>query len=68
MFLILNDGPRIQAIRGAHAIRGVGGRDIQGFICQPRYMAGLIYGPRGPPYNGSPLYTVFVIFLKTFVK
>ena len=28
---------------------------IQHYICQPGYIAGLIYGPRRPRYKGFPL-------------
>ena len=50
MFIIGGDRLQIQAIRGG------GGGDIQRYICQPGYITGLIYGPRGPRYNGFPLY------------
>ena len=35
---------------------GRGEKYIPRYIRQPGYIAGLIYGPRGPPYNGFPLY------------
>ena len=31
-------------------------RGNQRYIRQPRYIAGLIYGPRGPCYNAVALY------------
>ena len=37
------------------------GARIQRYICQPRYIAGLIYGPRGPHYNGFPLYNFLTL-------
>ena len=54
MFIIRDDRPRIQAIRGRRT--GAGGGNLQRYIRQPGYIAGLIYGPRGPRYNGFPLY------------
>ena len=35
---------------------GGGGEHILRYIRQPRYIAGLIYGPREPRYNEFPLY------------
>ena len=37
-------------------VGGVGGGGIEHYICQPGYIAGLIYGSQGPRYNGFPLY------------
>ena len=38
-----------------------GGEHIPRYIHQPGYIAGLIYGPREPRYNGFPLYIEFRI-------
>ena len=37
-------------------IWGDRGGDVQRYIRQPGYIAGLIYGPRGLRYNAFPLY------------
>ena len=42
------------------------------YICQPGYMAGLIYGPQGPRYNRFLLYSVYFMLLtlsgRCFIK
>ena len=44
------------------------GEHIPRYIRQPGYIAGLIYGPRGPRYNGFPLYIeVRILETKTFM-
>ena len=44
-----------------------GGEYIPCYIRQPGYITGLIYGPRGPRYNGFPLYSNFQ-FCSSFVE
>ena len=41
--------------RAALGVGAGGGGEIPRYICQPGYIAGLIYGPQGPRYNGFPL-------------
>ena len=53
------------------AIRGRGGGNTAN-IRLPGYIAGLIYGPQGPCYNGVPLYSVYFMLLtlsgRRFIK
>ena len=41
-----------------HSWAAWGRGDIQRYIRQPQFIAGLVYGPRGPRFNGFPLYHV----------